>query len=55
MYNNDYPLKGSSMNSSEFLRSTKIVATVGTATDDVLKLKSLILINIKHLIIPNLQ
>ena len=30
------------MNSLEFLRSTKIVATVGTATDDVLKLKSLI-------------
>ena len=30
------------MNSLKFLRSTKIVATVGTATDNINKIKSLI-------------
>ena len=42
MYNKAINKKRSSMSGLEFLRSTKIVSTVGTATDGTSKLKSLI-------------
>ena len=42
MYNIIYRVKGLNMNEIKFLRSTKIVATIGTATDDVKHLKSLV-------------
>ena len=42
MYNFIYQSEGINMNNIKFLRSTKIVATVGTATDDVKQLKSLV-------------
>ena len=42
MYNKAINKQRSIMSGLEFLRSTKIVATVGTATDDIHKIKSLI-------------
>lgn len=42
MYNIIYRVKGLNMNEIKFLRSTKIVATIGTATDNVKQLKSLV-------------
>jgi len=42
MYNKAINKQRSSMSGLEFLRSTKIVSTVGTSTDGTSKLKSLI-------------